>query len=187
LSAEKSDAELVAACREGHAWAWTALLARHKRLVYSIPLRAGLSHEDAADVFQTVFARLVEHLQAIHEPQALAAWLITTCKRESWKVAGKRRREQGDVEIAGLFAARDEWLSGQHPDEDRWEVQARVRDSLEQVGGRCKELLWLLYWESDKPSYEDISSRLGLPVGSIGPTRIRCLQKMRRIYQTLAR
>ena len=83
MSTGKSDTELVAACREGRAWAWEALVDRYKRLIYSIPLRAGLSADDAADVFQTVFARLVEHLHAIREPQALAAWLITTAKRSA--------------------------------------------------------------------------------------------------------
>jgi len=177
---------LVAACREGRAWAWDALVDRYKRLIYSIPLRAGLSADDAADVFQTVFARLVEHLHAIRDPQALAAWLITTAKRESWSVSQRRRRVVDETEMTVELAERASQLLGEHPGEDRWAVRALVRDSLEKMDGRCKELLLLLYWDEHEPSYEEISKRLSLPLGSIGPTRSRCLQKMRRIFEAVS-
>ena len=186
MPTEHSDAQLIAACINREAWAWDALVDRYKGLVYSIALRAGLGQEDAADVFQTVFAVLLQNLRNLHEPQGLAAWLITTAKRTSWNVLRKRQREPTDgEEIAAKLAAAEEWLSNEHWEEDRLADQALVREALERLGGRCKKLLWLLYYDHNEPSYEQISRRLKVPLGSIGPTRARCLQKMRRILQAM--
>jgi RNA polymerase sigma factor (sigma-70 family) len=184
LPSPYSDAELIAACSSREAWAWDALIDRYKRLVYSVALRAGLGQEDAADVFQTVFTVLLENLHKLHAPQGLAAWLITTTKRTSWNVLRKRRREWTDSEeVAATVAAVEEWVSKEQWEEGRWADQALVRQALERLGGRCKKLLWLLYYDRSEPSYEDISRRLNVPLGSVGPTRARCLQKMRRMLQ----
>ena len=185
LPAEYSDRELVSACTSGQSWAWDALIDRYKRLVYSIPLRAGLTEQDAADVFQTVFTRLFEHLRSMRDPQGLAAWLITTAKRESWGTLRKRRHESTDGEIEKTLASAKKWLGNTHPDEDRWIDQALVRDAMEHLGGRCKELLWLLYYDPHQPSYKEVSGRVKMPLGSIGPTRARCLQKLRRIIESM--
>lgn len=186
MPAEHSDAQLVAACINREAWAWDALVDRYKRLVYSIALRAGLGQEDAADVFQTVFTVLLENLRNLHEPQGVAAWLITTAKRTSWNVLRKHKREPTDSEgITATVSAAEDWLSNEHWEEDSWADQALVREALERLGGRCKKLLWLLYYERSQPSYQQISRRLKVPLGSIGPTRARCLQKMRRILRAM--
>jgi len=186
LPTEHSDAQLITACLNGEAWAWDALVDRYKRLVYSIALRAGLGQEDAADVFQAVFTVLVENLRNLHEPQGLAAWLITTAKRQSWRVLRKQKREPTDSEeMAATLATAEEWLLNPHPDESLWADQALVREALERLGGRCKELLWLLYYDHSEPSYEEIGRRLKVPLGSIGPTRARCLQKLRQILQAM--
>ena len=182
MPAKQSDGELIAACRKGESWAWEALVERYKRLVYSIPLRAGLAPEDAADVFQTVFVQLLEHLRTIREPQGLAAWLITTAKRCSWRSLHERQREPAAEDFGSLA---EEWLLGAHPDESLWADQALVREALELVGERCKELLRLLYFDPAAPSYEAISRRLKMPPGSVGPTRARCLHKMREILHTM--
>lgn len=180
-----SDAELVAACKAGNAWAWDALVEKYKRLVYSLPLRAGLSEEDAADIFQIVFSRLYEHLDNIREPQALAAWLITTTKRESWKHAARKLREiplttNNDDEAEAAFG-----LTRESTEETRLFDQFLVQQALEQLGGLCRTLLWMLYFDESEPTYEDASRRLGIPLGSIGPTRARCLMKMRRLLLSM--
>jgi len=186
LPSEHSDAELIAACINREAWAWDALVDRYKRMVYSVALHAGLGQEDAADVFQTVFTVLLENLHKIHAPQGLAAWLITTTKRTSWNVLRKRQRERTDSEdVATTLSAAEGWLTGERWEESRWADQALVRAALKRLGGRCKELLWLLYYDHSQPSYQDISRRLKVPQGSIGPTRARCLQKMRSILQAM--
>jgi RNA polymerase sigma factor (sigma-70 family) len=182
LPPEHSDAQLIAACRSGEAWAWDALVERYKRLVYSVALRAGLEQDDAGDVFQTVFAVLLENLHKLRDPQGLAAWLITTSKRTSWSVMRKRQRETVDsdaLEIPTAYAKQEQ--GSQTWDEERWADQVLVREALERLGGRCKRLLWMLYYDRTEPSYDRVSAKLAIPLGSIGPTRARCLQKMRRI------
>jgi RNA polymerase sigma factor (sigma-70 family) len=186
LPSEHTDAELIAACIGGQAWAWDALVERYSRLVYSIALRAGVGREDAADVFQTVFTVLVENLHTLRTPKGLAAWLITTTKRTSWHMLRKRRREfTGGEDLATTLADAEQWLTKEHWEESRWADQALVHQALQRLGGRCQYLLMLLYYDRSEPSYEDISQRLQMPLGSIGPTRARCLQKMRRILQAM--
>ena len=182
----QSDAELIAACLHSQAQAWDSLVDRYKRLVYFVAMRAGLNQEDAADVFQTVFTILVENLHNLREPQGVAAWLITTTKRTSWNTLRRRRRESPDSdELAADLCAAEEWFSNEHWEESRWADQAVVREALERLGGRCKKLLGLLYYDRQQPSYEEISRRLEIPLGSIGPTRARCLQKMRQVLQAM--
>jgi len=184
LSALHSDAQLIAACTRKEGWAWDALVDRYKRLVYSIALRCGLGQEDAADVFQTVFVALLEHAHTLRAPQGLAAWLITTTKRESWRVLRQQQREPTDVDDdAGPEAWTDGGASPAHADEGLWADQMLVQEALQRLGGGCKDLLRLLYFDANEPSYEEISRRLKIPQGSIGPTRARCLQKMRALLQ----
>jgi RNA polymerase sigma factor (sigma-70 family) len=186
LSSEHSDAQLIAACQRGESWAWDALVERYKRLVYSVALRAGLQHNDAADVFQSVFAVLLESLHALRDPQGLGAWLITTSKRTSWSMLRRQQREAPSgnwlttpAAATGRGEDKPDW------DEERWADQVLVREALERLGERCKRLLWMLYYDRTDPSYERVSRELGIPLGSIGPTRARCLQKMRRILQAM--
>ena len=90
---ERSDAELIQACRRGEEAAWEALVRKYRRLVYSIPHRGGLTAEEGSDVFQTVFLALMRSLETLHQEQTLIPWLMTTAKRETWKVRRKRARE----------------------------------------------------------------------------------------------
>ncbi len=177
-----TDAELVHACRSGQRWAWEALVERYQRLVYAIPLRAGLTPDEAADVFQVVFLRLVESLDALREPQALGKWLIITAKRESWKALRKRPAETETLDDALV-----EPFDGlhDHPDEELWLDQVMVQEALAQIGERCQQLLRLLYLDQAHPSYEDISRQMKIPPGSIGPTRARCLEKLRQVLKRM--
>jgi RNA polymerase sigma factor (sigma-70 family) len=185
VSADLYDAELVSACMDGDSRAWDTLVERYKRLVYSIPMRAGLATEDAADVFQAVFASLFEHLHTLRDVQGLAKWLIVVAQRESWIVARKRRREPVNEEMVMQN------LASAHPGVSPEQVvslasdQALVLEALERLGAPCRDLLWLLYFDPDEPTYAQIGDRLQVPLGSIGPTRARCLQKMREILRTM--
>jgi len=185
LPKKHTDPQLIAACIAKEEWAWDVLVERYKRLVYSIALRAGLGQEDAADVFQTVFVRLLEHLHTLRAPQGLAAWLITTTKRESWRVARKRGHEQASVDTDEMSAVQDTGREQVHLDEVALADQVLVHQALEKLGTGCRELLRLLYLDQVQPSYETVSRKLQIPLGSIGPTRARCLQKMRLILQSL--
>ncbi len=182
---EMRDTELVYACNEGEPWAWEALVDRYRRLVYAIPLRVGLTEDDAADVFQTVFASLFEHLDHLRDPQCLAKWLIIAAQRESWSVARRRRRERFDEEASAILSSvRD----GAALPEQRISMladQCLVLEALARLGGRCRDLLWLLYYDPSEPSYAEVSKVLRMPLGSIGPTRARCLRKLRRIVEAM--
>ncbi len=173
-----SDQELVIACRRGEPLAWDTLVERYQRLVYAIPLRVGLTTDDAADVFQAVFVSLLEHLDSLARPQGLAKWLISTAQRESWRVCRSRARESTNDRDFALLpdeTANPETEVGNAVD------QELALAALEQVGTPCRELLQLLYFDPSEPPYEEIGRRLQVPLGSIGPTRARCLQKLRNI------
>jgi len=179
VATDSSDSELISACIAGQSWAWDALVDRYKGLIYSIALRSGLTQEDAADVFQTVFAHLLQHLTTIREPQGLAAWLITATKRECWRMLRKRQREPAASEVPLIQTTARGWAESVQSEENLLAWHGFIHEALAQIGERCRQMLTLLYLEPEEPSYDEISARLGLPRGSIGPTRARCLAKMR--------
>ena len=181
------DPTLVQRCRAGDAAAWGTLVKRYQRLVYAIARGAGLDEQLAADVFQTVFQRLVQHLPRIAEPAGLQAWIVTTAKREAWL---QRQRSQRMVSMTvaesdGAEAPDDETGaiadSAPGPEETvaHWQQLARVQHGLEHLDERCRQLLRALFG-SESAGYDDVAARLGMPVGSIGPTRARCLAKLRQ-------
>jgi len=178
---EPSDAELLQACARGDDEAWNALVRRYQRLVYSIPLRSGLDEDAAAEVFQHVFVSLLEHLDTLEQPHRLSAWLVTTAKRETWRV-GRRAaasravwasEEQAAVLADAHMLAEDELV--------RVEEQAILRQAVDSLGGRCRELVMLLFYSDDHLSYGEIAARLGMAEGSVGPIRGRCLERLRQL------
>jgi RNA polymerase sigma factor (sigma-70 family) len=185
------DATLVARCRAGDGVAWEVLVRRYQRLVHAIVRRIGLDEHGAADVFQTVFSRLVEHLPRIGDPSRLQAWIVTTAKREALL---QRRRGQRHVSMTRVDADEgdadaDEWdLPDDAPiaEEALAELQQLelLRQALELLDERCRSLLTMLFREADEVlSYDEIAGRLATRVGSIGPTRARCLDKLRRLVE----
>jgi RNA polymerase sigma factor (sigma-70 family) len=176
-------AELVAAATRGDEHAWAELVRRYTPLVLAVIRAHRLDRVDAADVNQTVWLRLVEHLGRVREPAALAAWLMTTTRRECYRLlrAGRRTRPFDPHDEAvetrpGLFLSADVAA----PDEDllRAERRQALRSGFAQLPTRCRELLSLLV--ADPPlSYREIAERLGMPIGSIGPSQARCLRKLR--------
>jgi len=182
---DEDDAALVSRCRRGEAAAWEALVHRYQRLVYAIVRRTGLDDHAAADVFQTVFARLVAHLPRIADPQRLQAWIVTTAKREvllalrrGQRTVSMTRDDDADGEAAEWDVADDAPL----PEDALAELQQLdgLRRALDRMDARCRDLLLMLFRDdSDKLPYEEVAQRLGLSVGSIGPTRARCLGKLR--------
>lgn len=184
-TAQLSDEALVRACQRGDAAAWEALVARYQRLVYSIPRRAGLSEDLAADVFQQVFAMLVEHVQRIEQPERIGGWLGTTARRESWRVSRRQREtrtSRGSLDTAE-FADELDTVPDDLPLPDdvllRMEEQTTVHTAVTALAEPCRTLITLLFYQPDAPPYERIAASLGIPVGSVGPTRARCLQKLR--------
>ena len=167
-----SDSELVVRCLAADQNAWRILVERYSRLVYSIPRRYGLSSADVEDVFQTVFSRFSRRLPLLRDPSRVPAWLIQTATRESWRVRKKTAR---GVQID---PATIETASPEEPDLADFEREQGVRDALAELDPRCRDLLTALFRETPPPSYETVANRLGIPVGSLGPTRSRCLEKL---------
>jgi RNA polymerase sigma factor (sigma-70 family) len=182
------DRQLIVACLEGDAGAWEALIARYQRLIYSVPLKARLSQSDAADVFQAVCLKLYEKLQTLRDHEKLSSWIITTATRESWRAASHRRRDlvlQGSGKEAGAELL-DE-LADARPlaDEQRemLERQQIVRQAVAALPERCSELVEMLFYRKDELSYAEIARRMDMPISSVGPTRARCLGKLRKLLQ----
>jgi RNA polymerase sigma factor (sigma-70 family) len=183
---EPSDEALISACRRGDAVAWEALSVRYRGLVFTICRRAGLDREQAADVCQNVFAILAENLDRIEQPAKIDAWLVTTARREAWNLDRRERAARGsmDYDEHAVDALADDTL----PTDElilRLEAQNTVRTAVATLDERCRRLLTLLFYWPDPAPYAEIAAALGIPEGSIGPFRARCLRKLRRILGDL--
>jgi RNA polymerase sigma factor (sigma-70 family) len=180
--AQRTDEELITACRDGDGAAWAVLVERYERLVYTVPSRYGLTPAEIDDVFQSVWFSLLRSLDGIREPDRIAAWLVTTARRECWE---RRRGSDFRMSSAGSPETdlRNEPVDQIAPEEAVAEFLAheRLRLALEHLDDRCRTLLELLYYDSDEPSYAQIAEILDMPIGSIGPVRARCLNKLRLI------
>jgi len=168
---------LVTAARDGDASAWTALVERYAPLVWSTCRAHRLGTADAEDVGQTVWLALIEHLPGIRVPAALPGWILTSTRRECLRVLRLARRTQPD-DAVGDTAADDGW---EDVDEhlEASERNVALRAAFAQLPPRCQHLLSLLMHDPPLP-YSVISSRLGLPKGSLGPMRARCLERLRQ-------
>jgi RNA polymerase sigma factor (sigma-70 family) len=168
--------ELVRRAADGDQAAWVAIVDRFSGLVWATARAHRLSRDDAVDVVQTTWLRLVEHLDAIREPERLGAWLGTTARRESLRVIRRGAREQPSDEPDLFETPHDETIDRFLLDRERdgvlWRAFARLSE-------RCQALLRLLVAD-EEPSYEEVGAALGMPVGAIGPTRMRCLERLRR-------
>lgn len=171
----------VHGARAGDAEAWKHLVDGHTGLVWSIIRGFRFDDETAKDVFQTVWLRLAEHLDRIREPAKLAGWLGQTARNECVGVVRQRGRTIPSEEVGELGDPFDGVaMSFPAPGErlERDENRRAVAAAFERLPERCQQLLRLLV--ADPPvSYEQVSALLDIPIGSIGPTRARCLESMR--------
>ncbi len=170
--------DLVAAAAAGDSAAWDALVGQYSGLLWSIARGFRLSTADAGDAVQTTWLRLVENLDRIEDPSRLPGWLATTVRRECLRLLkrGGRERLSADDDLPDLADDADPLdthLLTQERDAALWVAFARLPE-------RCRVLLRALL-ASAPTSYAEISAALGLPIGSIGPTRGRCLDQLRQI------
>ena len=171
--------EKVQAAISGEREAWNWLVDRYAPLVMGVASRYRLRAEDAADVSQGVWLKLVEHLDDIREPLALPGWIVTTTSREALRVLQSRQRTvEVDPQIGHKLEAASD--AGSLDDELlRDERHHALREGLRELRPGHRNLLVLLL-EDPPLSYAEISRKLGIPMGSIGPTRARCLEALRR-------
>jgi RNA polymerase sigma factor (sigma-70 family) len=170
------DPELLEACRAGDDDAWRELVARYERLVYSAALQTGLDRDAAVDVFQQVWVELHRSLFRIRDAQALPRWLIVTARRIAYRHAVVAGRWLHDVR---------EDLVDPNPSPDSVVVALEQRHRLEQafaeLDERCRTIVRLLFLDDRPATYDEVSKRTGLSPDSVGPTRTRCLAKLRRL------
>jgi RNA polymerase sigma factor (sigma-70 family) len=184
--AGSDDKEIITACLKGEESAWEALILRYQRLIYSIPLRSRLSQDDAADVFQAVCLKLYEKLETLRDHERLSAWIITTTTRECWRWSARQRRETSTDDFEnGEESGAPKQIASDLPlaDDERiaLEQQHTVRQAVAALSERCRRLVTLLFYNKDEASYSDISRQMEMPVASIGPTRARCLEKLKKL------
>jgi RNA polymerase sigma factor (sigma-70 family) len=167
--------DLVARAAAGDQAAWDALVERFSPLVWSVARAVGLGGADAADVFQTTWLRLVEHLGRVREPERLSGWLAVTARHESYRTLRRAGRAVPTDDEHAFDVAVDD-----PPDRGLLtaERDRGVWSAFRLVPARCQALLRLLVAEPPV-SYQEIGELLDMPIGSIGPTRARCLDKLR--------
>jgi len=176
-----TDASLVGACLSGDSSAWETLIHRYRRLIFSIPVAYRMPADDAEEIFQRVVVKLFEHLGRLKKSKALPAWLSVTTRRECQTWFRGQRRTEGETALDALAV--------EPLDVDRRIDSVRSQHTLalalEKLDRPCRDLLSALYLEDPTPSYTEISGRLGRPVGSLGPTRSRCLKKLKSLFAGL--
>ena len=181
---ERSDADLVRGCREGSQSAWDELVARYQRLIFAIPRRAGLSDEQAADVFQEVFLTLFEKIDEIEQPEKVRSWIVTTAKFKTWGIVRtskglyspetEEEMEQEMANLADRSPLADDMLI-------ELEQQHLIRTALKELEERCQKILSMLYLRTAAASYAEVADAVGVGETSISPLRSRCLKKLEKL------
>jgi len=163
-------ATLLARAAQGDQRAWNELVDEHSRLLWSVARSFRLDAADANDVVQTTWLRLLEHLDRIEDPSRLIGWLVTTARREAMRVLRRSGRERPVIEAPPVDSA----LLQDERNRALWEAFARLTE-------KCRQLLRVAV--THPQAYDEISEALGMPIGSIGPTRRRCLTQLRGLLE----
>jgi RNA polymerase sigma factor (sigma-70 family) len=172
------DARLVKECLTGNEEAWSALIEKYKALIYSIPVKYGLPREDASDVFQATCLELLVRLPDLRKPRALAKWLMQVAHHECYRCKRLQRRTISRDAEPGLpepqIPAIAESLIQQTNEEQI------LREAIRQLTPQCRHLVKLLFFETPPRPYAEVARELGLARGSIGFTREKCIDRLRR-------
>ena len=183
--AEKSwsDTRLVNECLSGNEAAWSALVDKYKRLIYSIPIRWGFGQEDATDIFQSVIAQMLSELGRLREPEALAGWLIRVTANQCSQL---RKQQQRDNPVSAS-ESETESLVQPGPDLESILCEAAREQALRRVilnaSDQCQRLIHLLFYETPSRPYGEVAATLGIATGSIGFIRRKCLDRLRSSLQ----
>ncbi len=179
---DEDPAGLVRAAAAGDQLAWDTLVDRFAGLLWSIGFGYRLSRSDAADVFQTTWLRLLEHVHTIKDPSRIGGWLATTYRREAMATLRRAGRvlpteDDADLDVGG------EALPGVDLPLLRGERDGALWTAFSKLTLRCQQVLRTLVADAEEgpPHYPDVAAALGMPVGSLGPTRARCLSHLRRL------
>jgi len=167
------DAELIERCIKGDQTAWKELVMRYQRLVYSVAHTLCPAGEEVSDIFQQVWLELYQQLPQLRNVDALPAWLITVTRRRMYAlIRSQHSSEPLDDEVPDL-SQRLRQIEFEH----------MLERAISHLPDRCQKLINLLYFDSSDPSYSEIAQAMGMPEPSIGPTRARCLEKLRKLIR----
>jgi RNA polymerase sigma factor (sigma-70 family) len=181
---ESSDAQIIDACLNGNEKAWQALVNRYKRLVYSVPVKWGLSPDDAVDIFQAVWLDCFRQLASLRDLERLQPWLIRVAVRKCHRFSeAKRERAEDSIAEEEMEELPQVEVSPELFEE--LDQEQLLRSALEKLTPRCRQVISALFFEDPRPSYQLIASRLGLSENSIGFTRERCLNNLKKILAEL--
>ncbi len=177
-SGRKSDRDLVQGCLQGREADWNLLIDKYKNLIFSIPIRYGLSRDEAADIFQAVCLELLRDLPKLKDPKALPKWLmqVTAHKCFHWKHHSARMVSHDDEEAAIPEASvpADAELNLHEVEQEQILREARAA-----LPPRCQELVRMLFYEEPSRPYQEVAASLGLATSSIGLLRQKCLDQLR--------
>jgi len=172
------DTRLVKECLADNEEAWSLLIDKYKALVYSIPVKYGLPPHEAADVFQSTCMELLTRLSELREPKALPKWLIQVAHHQCYRVKRQQQR----------LVSRDAESDLQEPETpaiaenlvQQTEEEQLLREAVGSLTPQCRRLVELLFFETPPRPYAEVAAELGLAVGSIGFTRQKCMERLRR-------
>ena len=173
-----SNTRLVDECIKGSEQAWSGLIERYKRLIYSIPVKFGLSHDDASDIFQAVCLEILSELPKLRAPEALPKWIIQIT---SHKCSHHKRYQQRTETMDPTDLAFEKVVQ---PSVDKILTETQdeqtLRQAISEIPPRCQRLVQMLFFEEPSRPYEEVAQTLGLALGSIGFIRQRCLERLRK-------
>jgi len=172
------DRRLVKECLAGNEEAWALLIDKYKALIYSIPVKYGLPPHEAADVFQSTCMELLTRLPDLREPKALPKWLMQVAHHLCYRVKRQQQRlvsRDGETDLPDPETpAIAETLVQQTQEEQM------LRDAVGRLTPQCRRLVELLFFETPARPYLEVAAELGLALGSIGFTRQKCIERLRK-------
>ena len=158
------------------------LIGRYRNLIYTIGLRSGLTEEEGADLLQNVSLIIIEKLDTLKDLRKVTGWIVTTSRREAWRISRERRsrKDEASGDLPG------EEPSGKPLQEEellKLERAWKVREAIRKLGSPCESLLTFLFMSDRDYSYAQVARKLKVPVSSIGPMRMRCLERLRKMMK----
>jgi RNA polymerase sigma factor (sigma-70 family) len=173
-----NDTRLVKECLSGNEEAWSQLIDKYKALIYSIPVKYDLSRQEAADVFQATCMELLQRLPELRDPRALPKWLMQVAHHECYRLKRSNQRVVSRDAEPGLPEPETPAIAEslvQQTQEEQF-----LREAMMSLTPQCRRLVELLFFETPSRPYSEVAAELGLAVGSIGFTRQKCIERLRR-------
>jgi RNA polymerase sigma factor (sigma-70 family) len=179
-----TDERLVKECLSGNEEAWSSLIEKYKALIYSIPVKYRLPSHEAADVFQATCVELLKHLPELREPRALPKWLMQVAHHQCYRWKQQQQRVvSSDDDKSGLPVPETPAIAESLVQQTQEEQM--LRDAVAALSPQCRRLVELLFFENPARPYSEVAAELGLAVGSIGFTRQKCMDRLRRNLRDL--